>query len=81
MEKMSEENPIFKRVETVVVGSLKEDTKIDTIDEADIILALNNDYKQYFEFDPKSQVIKVIGTFNEQDKKDKKKLDEYIYTL
>ena len=80
MEKMSEENPIFKRVETVVVGSLKEDTKIDTIDEADIILALNNDYKQYFEFDPKSQVIKVIGTFNDQDKKDKKKLDEYIYT-
>ena len=57
---MSAKFPIFKGVSTIVVGSLKEQTKIGDIDEADIVLALSEDFnKDQLNFDKEQQKIMV----------------------
>ena len=61
---MSEEFPIFKDVSTIVVGSLKEQTKIGDIDEADIVLALRESFnKDQLNFDIKKQRLMVRKYF------------------
>ena len=59
LNRMSEEFPIFKDVATIVVGSLKEGTKVGGIDEADITLALSETFQNYLTFDKKNQRILV----------------------
>ena len=60
VKKMSIEFPIFKDVISIVVGSLKEQTKIGKIDESDVLLVWKKEkYKKYFEFDYKHQRLKV----------------------
>ena len=57
---MSDKFPIFKGVSTIVVGSLKEQTKIGDIDEADIVLALSEDFNQdQLNYDEEQQKIVV----------------------
>ena len=61
---MSDKFPIFKGVSTIVVGSLKEQTKIGEIDEADIVLALNETFNQnQLNFDKEKQKIMVRKYF------------------
>ena len=59
MKQMSEEHPIFKDVQIIVVGSLKEGTKIGKVDEADITLALSDKFKQHLTFQKKEQRIMI----------------------
>ena len=59
LSKMSEEFPIFKDVATIVVGSLKEGTKLGGVDEADVTLALCEKYQKHLNFDKKLQKIMV----------------------
>ena len=59
LRKMSEEFPIFKDVATIVVGSLKEGTKLGGVDEADVTLALCEKYQKHLNFDKKLQKIMV----------------------
>ena len=64
--KMSERFPIYKDVRSIIVGSVKERTKVGKIDEVDVILSFANkdqdEYKQMFEFDAESHQIKVKGS-------------------
>ena len=59
LTKMSEVFPIFKDVATIVVGSLKEGTKLGGVDEADVTLALCEKYQKHLNFDKKLQKIMV----------------------
>ena len=60
LNKIGEKYPIFKDPTLIIVGSLKEGTKIGFVDESDVALLLNKKYdKGYFEFDEKQQVIKL----------------------
>ena len=59
LNRMSEEFPIFKDVATIVVGSLKEGTKVGGIDEADITLVLSETFQNQLNFDKKNQRILV----------------------
>ena len=54
VNKIGEKYPIFKNPTLIIVGSLKEGTKIGFVDESDVALLLNKKYeKGYFEFDEK----------------------------
>ena len=63
LKKISErkiENEFFGHAKPLVVGSMKEGTKVGDIDEADITLVLDNDkFKNHFEFDSNEQRILV----------------------
>ena len=60
LNKIGEKYPVFKDCQLILVGSLKERTKIGFIDEADVALVMNKKYqKPYFEFDEKNQQIKL----------------------
>ena len=59
VRKMSEEFPIYCNVIKVVVGSLKEHTKVGTIDETDVQLVLDKEYQKYFEFDSDHHKLRV----------------------
>ena len=73
VKKMSDEFPIFKDVISIVVGSLKEQTKIGKIDESDVLLVWKDEkYKKYFEFEYKQQKLLVKKRdyqYNEQKSK------------
>ena len=60
MEILSEKFPIFKDFSTIVVGSLKEVTKIGQIDETDVTLMLSDRLKKHLEFDRKEQRIMMV---------------------
>ena len=59
LNKMSETVPIFRYVSTIVVGSLKEQTKIGDIDEADVTLTLRDSLQNQLNFDKYTQKIMV----------------------
>ena len=55
VNKIGEKYPIFKNPTLIIVGSLKEGTKIGFVDELDMALLMNKKYeKDYFEFDEES---------------------------
>ena len=54
---VAEEYPIFKGSNLIVVGSMKEDTKVGAIDEADMTLIGNPRLEKYLEFDDDNQAI------------------------
>ena len=61
---MGEEFSIFKNVNTLVVGSLKENTKVGKVDEADILLTINDeDLKKHIIFDRIDQRLKVRKSY------------------
>ena len=62
MKEISKHFSIFSGTEVVVVGSLKENTKISRLDEADCLLVLDKEknFEEYLEFDEESQSIKFI---------------------
>ena len=61
---MSLKYPLFGSAKPLVVGSMKEGTKVGDIDEADMTLVLDNTkFKQYFEFDSIEQRILVRKFF------------------
>ena len=56
--------PLFRDLTRMVVGSMKENTKIGDVDEIDLVFLLNEIYeKKYFKFDEKLQKI-VVNTEN-----------------
>ena len=59
MIKLSQKFSIFEGSTPIVVGSLKEGTKIGKIDETDITLILSERLKIHLEFDRKQQRIMV----------------------
>ena len=59
MNILSQKYPIFKDSESIVVGSLKENTKIGRIDETDVTLILGERLKKHLEFDKEQQKIMV----------------------
>ena len=59
LEKMSKQFSIFKNVQIVIVGSLKEQTKIGNVDEADILLTLDEKYRKYFTYDEHHQKLQI----------------------
>ena len=62
-------NRLFQNPEVIVVGSLKEETKVGDIDEADIALIVNSVYdKNYFEFDEKNQQLKLTPFYSKKRK-------------
>ena len=78
--KIGEKYPIFKNPTLIIVGSLKEGTKIGFVDESDVALLLNKKYDEgYFEFDEKRQVIKLSYPYN--DYKRKKVPEELAYFI
>ena len=61
---------------TIVVGSLKEQTKIGDIDEADIVLALRESFnKDQLNFDKKEQRIMVRKYFYDKVGNNAKKIE------
>ena len=69
VKKMSVAYPIFKNVISIVVGSIKEQTKIGKIDECDVLLVLDKRYKKFFEFDTRNQKVGIKRTHSQQDKR------------
>ena len=65
-------DPIFKNTEVVIVGSLKERTKINEVDEADCLLVLDKKYGEYLEFKSESQTINFV-----EGKEKQKELEPY----
>ena len=64
LNKIGEKYPVFKDCQLIMVGSLKEGTKIGFIDEADVALLMNKKYQEpYFEFDEKNQQIKLARKY------------------
>ena len=63
LTKMSRRFKIFEDVSVIIVGSLKEGTKIGDIDEADVTLALSEDFQIHLEFDRLRQKIMVRKYF------------------
>ena len=60
LKKMGEEFPIFRNVTTLVVGSLKENTKVGRVDEADILLTIDDEnLKKHIVFDRHDQRLKI----------------------
>ena len=60
LNEMSKSYPIFKDPEVIIVGSMKEKTKIGEIDETDLLLLMNKKYRDYFKFDENKQQIEEI---------------------
>ena len=70
MNKIAEKFPIFNGFQQIVVGSLKEQTKIGKIDESDVTLVLDPKYQKYLEFDEKNQNIRIMKIiWDEQENK------------
>ena len=60
LKKIGERYPVFQEPKLIIVGSLKEGTKIGFIDEVDVALIMNQKYdKEYFVFDEKKQKVKI----------------------
>ena len=59
LKEMSKQLPIFKNAQVVVVGSLKEQAKIGNVDEADILLTLDEKYREYFTYDDNNQKLQI----------------------
>ena len=84
---MSEDHdPIFKNTEVVVVGSLKEHSKINCVDEADCLLVLDKKYGEYLEFKPESQTINFVeGKEKQKDlepyRKSNNEFDHQLYFM
>ena len=63
--KVAEKYKVFQDPELIVVGSMKENTKVGEIDEADVTLLMNRRYdKGFFDFDAKNQEIKLYRRYN-----------------
>ena len=62
LDEMSNELPILKNVQIVVVGSLKEQTKIGKVDEADLLLTLDEKFEKYFCYDKSKQRLQIWKT-------------------
>ena len=60
LKEMSKKFPVFEEPEVIIVGSMKEKTKVGEIDEADLLLLMNEKYKGYFKFNEKKQRIEKI---------------------
>merc|ERR1719188_203341 len=62
MKKISEKCSIFSGTEVIIVGSLKENTKISHLDEADCLLVLDSDkrFEDLLEFNEMDQEIVFI---------------------
>ena len=62
MKEISKQFSIFSGAEVVIVGSLKESTKISHLDEADCLLVLDKkkNFEEYLEFDEENQKIQFI---------------------
>ena len=71
MEKISQKFSIFSGTDVILVGSLKENTKISHLDEADCLLVLDSK-KNFEEFDENEQKIKFI-----EDKPKNKELEPF----
>ena len=77
LNKIGEKYPLFKNPEMIIVGSLKEGTKIGFIDEADVALLLNKKYdKGYFEFDERRQSVKLSWPWSKSQLP--KELEEFV---
>ena len=61
LNEMSKKFPVFKEPEVIVVGSMKEETKVGAIDETDLLLLMNEEYKDYFKFNENKQRIETKG--------------------
>ena len=63
VNKVAEKYAIFKDPQLIIVGSMKEHTRVGEIDESDVVLLLNEKYKgqNYFKFDDEEQKIVVNG--------------------
>ena len=62
--KVAEKYKVFQDPELIVVGSMKENTKVGEIDEADVTLLMNRRYdKGFFDFDAKNQEIKLYRRY------------------
>ena len=61
VNKVAEKYAIFKDPQLIIVGSMKENTRVGEIDESDVALLLNEKYKgqNYFKFDDEEQKIVV----------------------
>ena len=83
LNKIAETYPVFKDCQLIMVGSLKEGTKIGFIDEADVALIMNKKYqKPYFEFDEKNQQIKLAKKNpNRDDRYTRSELPEELATF
>ena len=67
---MSTKYPIFKNASPMVVGSLKEETKIFKIDEADILTSADENIKKFLSFDKKQQRIKIKKQYDDYNRLD-----------
>ena len=77
--RVAQNHPIFKGAELLVVGSMKEGTKVGAIDEADMMLIGNSRLKEYFWFDDDNQEIKATWKYNvREDEEECSDLDEFI---
>ena len=59
LQVISRKHKIFEGTQVIVVGSLKENTKIGKIDETDITLVLTEKYQLFLVFDQVNQKIKL----------------------
>ena len=70
MDEISQEHPIFSGMEVgkeiVVVGSIKESSKVGELDEADCLLLLKKKYNEYLFFDENTQDIKESPKFKKK---------------
>ena len=58
---ISKKHKVFKNVEITIIGSIKENSKIGTVDEIDMLLTLDSFEDECFEFDDENQQINAIG--------------------
>ena len=62
------EYPIFLNTAVQIVGSLKETSKINELDEADVLLALDKEpYENLLEFDQENQKVKFVESKPRKD--------------
>ena len=60
LKEMAKKFEIFEDPSLIVVGSMKEDTKVGEVDECDMTLIMPQKYKEYFKFDEKEQ--RIVAT-------------------
>ena len=61
LKEASKEYPIFENTAVQIVGSLKEGSKINELDEADVLLVLDREpYEHLLEFDQENQKVKFV---------------------
>ena len=64
VKEVAKKYPIYEDPELMTVGSMKEGTKVGTVDEADMAL-IGNSRLKYFAFDDDNQAIKVHRNYDE----------------